>query len=95
MKLRISRESAGATAAPTRAPRAVAQAAVNAPWLAQHQFGGALLGEAPGPAAGIGWSVTLSLIILRTRVLPRWLGVTGLVVSAAPAPRCRPTCGVR
>ena len=25
--------------------------------------------------------MTLSVIILRTRVLPRWLGVTGLVVS--------------
>ena len=31
---------------------------------------------------GIAWSVTLSLIILRSRVLPRWLGITGLVVSA-------------
>jgi hypothetical protein len=31
---------------------------------------------------GIGWSVTLSIIVLRTRVLPRWLGVLGLIVSA-------------
>ena len=30
----------------------------------------------------IGWSVTLSVIIFQTRVLPRWLGVTGLAVSA-------------
>jgi hypothetical protein len=30
---------------------------------------------------GIGWSVTLSIIIIRSRVLPRWLGVTGLIVS--------------
>jgi hypothetical protein len=29
----------------------------------------------------IGWSLTLSVIILRTRVLPRWLGATGLIVS--------------
>jgi hypothetical protein len=59
----------------------VTQAAAAA-WTAQHQFGGALLGEHLGQLLVIGWSVTLSLIILRTRVLPHWLGVTGLVVSA-------------
>jgi hypothetical protein len=57
------------------------QTAVGAAWTAQHQFGGALLGEHLGQVLAIGWSVTLSVIILRTRVLPRWLGVTGLVVS--------------
>ena len=57
------------------------QAAVDAAWTAQHQFGGALLGEHLGQLLVIGWSVTLSVIILRSRVLPRWLGVTGLVVS--------------
>jgi hypothetical protein len=31
---------------------------------------------------GIGWSVTVSIIVLRSRVLPRWLGVLGLIVSA-------------
>ena len=60
----------------------VTQAAVDAAWTAQHQFGGALLGEHLGQLLAIGWSVTLSVIILRSRVLPRWLGVTGLVVSA-------------
>jgi Domain of unknown function (DUF4386) len=55
--------------------------ALAAAWLAQHQFGGALLGEHLGQLLGIGWSVTLSIIILRTRVLPRWLGVVGLIVS--------------
>ena len=30
---------------------------------------------------GIGWSVTLSIIILRSRVLPLWLGVFGLIAS--------------
>ena len=55
--------------------------ALAAAWLAQHQFGGALLGEHLGQLLGIAWSVTLSIIILRTRVLPRWLGVVGLVVS--------------
>src|SRR4051812_40740279 len=61
---------------------AVTKAAVDAAWTAQHQFGGALLGEHLGQLLAIGWSVTLSVIILRTRVLPRWLGAAGLVVSA-------------
>jgi hypothetical protein len=61
---------------------AVTQAAAGAAWTAQHQFGGALLGEHLGQLLVIGWSVTLSVIILRTRVLPRWLGATGLAVSA-------------
>jgi hypothetical protein len=61
---------------------ATTRAAVDAAWTAQHQFGGALLGEHLGQLLAIGWSVTLSVIIIRTRVLPRWLGITGLVVSA-------------
>jgi hypothetical protein len=56
--------------------------AVDAAWTAQHQFGGALLGEHLGQLLVIGWSVTVSVIILRTGVLPRWLGIAGLVVSA-------------
>jgi Domain of unknown function (DUF4386) len=59
----------------------VTQAAVDATWTAQHQFGGALLGEHLGQLLAIGWSLTLSMIILRSRVLPRWLGLTGLLVS--------------
>jgi hypothetical protein len=61
---------------------ATTQAAVGAAWTAQHQFGGALLGEHLGQLLVIGWSVTLSVIILRSRVLPRWLGAAGLAVSA-------------
>jgi hypothetical protein len=57
------------------------QAAVAAAWTAQHQFGGALLGEHLGQLLVIGWSVTLSVIILRSRVLPRWAGWAGLVAS--------------
>jgi len=60
---------------------ATTKAAVDAAWTAQHQFGGALLGEHLGELLAIGWSVTLCVIILRTRVLPRWLAVTGLIVS--------------
>src|SRR4051794_5120101 len=55
--------------------------AVAAAWTAQHQFGGALLGEHLGQLLAIGWSVTLCVVILRTRTLPRWLGVAGLVAS--------------
>jgi hypothetical protein len=61
---------------------ATVRAATEAAWTAQHQFGGALLGEHLGQLLVIGWSVTISAIILRTRALPRWLGVTGLAVSA-------------
>ena len=61
---------------------ATTKAAVEAAWTAQHQFGGALLGEHLGELLAIGWSVTLCVIILRIRVLPRWFGVAGLAVSA-------------
>jgi hypothetical protein len=60
----------------------ITQAAVDAAWTAQHQFGGALVGEHLGQLLAIGWSLTLSVIILRSRVLPLWLGASGLVVSA-------------
>jgi hypothetical protein len=55
---------------------------VDAAWTAQHQFGGALLGEHLGQLLAVGWSVTLSVVILRSRVLPRWLGLTGLIAGA-------------
>jgi hypothetical protein len=61
---------------------AVTRAAVDAAWTAQHQFGGALLGEHLGQLLAVAWSVAVSVAILRTLVLPRWLGVAGLVVSA-------------
>src|SRR4051812_4240401 len=61
---------------------ATTRAAVDAAWTAQHQFGGALLGEHLGQLLAIGWSVALSVIILRSRAMPRWLGVTGLIASA-------------
>jgi hypothetical protein len=59
----------------------VTQAAVAAAWTAQHQYGGALLGEHLGQLLAIAWSIGLSVIIWRSRVLPRWLGPAGLVVS--------------
>ena len=57
------------------------QAAVAAAWMAQHQFGGALVGEHLGQLLAIAWSVTVSLLVLRTGVLWRWVGWTGLVAS--------------
>src|SRR5829696_9002810 len=59
---------------------ATTRAAVDTAWTAQHQFGGALLGEHLGQLLVIGWSITVSVIIVRTRALPRWLGAAGLAV---------------
>jgi hypothetical protein len=59
----------------------ITQAAVAAAWTAQHQFGGALLGEHLGQLLVIGWSVTVSLRVLRTGVLWRWVGWAGLLAS--------------
>jgi hypothetical protein len=58
------------------------RAAVDAAWAAQHQFGGSLLGEHLGQLLVIGWSVALSVVIIRSRVLSRWVGSAGLVASA-------------
>ncbi|QNE46593.1 DUF4386 domain-containing protein [Glaciihabitans sp. INWT7] len=60
---------------------ATTRSAVEAAWLAQHQFGGALLGEHLGQLLAIVWSLTVSVIVLRSRVLPRWLGVAGIAAS--------------
>ncbi|WP_448615763.1 DUF4386 family protein [Modestobacter sp. URMC 112] len=67
---------------PLAASYVAGDAGAAAAWTAQHQFGGALLGEHVGQLLGICWSVTVSVVIVRTRVLPRWLGVLGIVVSA-------------
>ena len=56
------------------------QAAVAAAWMAQHQFGGALLGEHLGQLLAIAWSVTISVLVLRG-ILWRWVGWAGLVAS--------------
>ena len=58
------------------------RSAVAAAWMAQHQFGGALLGEHLGQLLAIGWSATVSVIILRSHVMPAWAGWLGLVASA-------------
>jgi len=58
------------------------RSAVAAAWTAQHQYGGALLGEHLGQLLAIAWSVTVSVIILRSHVMPAWTGWLGLVASA-------------
>jgi hypothetical protein len=58
-----------------------ATAPVAAAWTAQHQFGGALLGEHLGQLLAIGWSITVSVLILRSGILWRWVGWAGLVAS--------------
>jgi hypothetical protein len=58
------------------------RAAVAAAWTAQHQFGGALLGEHLGQLLVIGWSVAVSIVILRNGILPRWIGAAGLITSS-------------
>lgn len=56
--------------------------AIEASFIAQQQFAGVLLGEHLGQLLALAWSVLLSVVILRSRVLPRWLGITGIVASA-------------
>jgi hypothetical protein len=60
---------------------ATTRTAVAAAWMAQHQYGGALLGEHLGQLLVIAWSITVSILILRTGVLPRWAGWLGLLAS--------------
>jgi hypothetical protein len=58
------------------------RSAVAAAWTAQHQYGGALMGEHLGQLLAVAWSVTLSVIILRSQVMPAWVGWLGLLASA-------------
>jgi Domain of unknown function (DUF4386) len=58
------------------------RSAVAAAWMAQHQYGGALLGEHLGQLLAIGWSITVSVIVLRSHVMPAWAGWLGLLASA-------------
>jgi hypothetical protein len=60
---------------------ATVRAATEAAWTAQHQFGGALLGEHLGQVLVIAWSVTVSVVLLRGRLLPSWTGWAGLGTS--------------
>jgi len=61
---------------------AAGDTAVAAAWTAQHQYGGALIGEHLGQLLAIAWSIGVSVVVLRTRALPRWIGWAGLAASA-------------
>ena len=58
---------------------ATTKAAVAAAWMAQHQFGGALLGEHLGQLLAIGWSITISVAdsAHRDPLALGWLGGPG------------------
>ncbi|MEU4291882.1 DUF4386 domain-containing protein [Kribbella sp. NPDC026596] len=66
---------------PLARAHAAGDTGVAAAWTAQHQYGGALIGEHLGELLGIAWSVGVSVFILRTSVLPRWIGWAGLVAG--------------
>ncbi|MEV5961924.1 DUF4386 domain-containing protein [Kribbella sp. NPDC051952] len=66
---------------PLARAHAAGDTTVAAAWNAQHQYGGALLGEHLGEILAIAWSVGVSVVILQTQVLPRWIGWAGLVAS--------------
>jgi len=66
---------------PLARAHAEGDATVAAAWAAQHQFGGALLGEHLGQILAIGWSIGVSIVILHTKALPRWIGWAGLLAS--------------
>jgi hypothetical protein len=55
--------------------------AVEAAWTAQHQFGGAMLGEHLGQVLAVAWSATVAVVALRSAALPGWIGWTGLATS--------------
>lgn len=44
-----------------------------------HQFGGVLLGEHLGQLFTIAWTVLISLLFLRYKLLPKWASVFGLI----------------
>ena len=56
--------------------------AVVAAYTAQHQYGGALIGEHVGQLLAIIWSGMISTAMLRSRLFPSWLGYFGLIASA-------------
>ncbi len=56
--------------------------AAKAAFVAQHQYGGALIGEHVGQILSLLWSGLVSAMMLNSRRFPRWLGWFGLVASA-------------
>jgi hypothetical protein len=55
---------------------------VVASFTAQHQYGGALLGEHVGQLLSVIWTVLIGFAILRSPSLPNWLAYFGFVAAA-------------
>jgi hypothetical protein len=62
---------------------ATTREAIVAAFSAQHQFGGALLGEHVGQVLAVVWTVLVSLALLRSPLVKPWLGWLGLAAGAA------------
>jgi hypothetical protein len=60
---------------------ATTREAVVAAFSAQHQFGGALLGEHVGQVLAVVWTVMVSVAMLRSPLVKPWLGWAGLVAG--------------
>ena len=60
---------------------ATTREAVIAAYTAQHQFGGALLGEHIGQVLAVVWTVLVSLAMLRSPLVTPWLGWLGLAAG--------------
>jgi hypothetical protein len=56
--------------------------AAKAAFVAQHQFGGAVIGENVGQVLSLLWSGLVSVMMLNSRRFPRWLGWFGLIATA-------------
>lgn len=61
---------------------ATTREAVVAAFSAQHQFGGALLGEHVGQVLSVIWTVLISLAMLRSPLVRPWLGWFGIAAAA-------------
>ena len=55
--------------------------AVTAAYVAQHQFGGALLGEHLGQILAIVWTIVVSVAMFHSAIFKRWLGWLGIAAS--------------
>lgn len=58
-----------------------ARAGVVASFTAQHQFGGALLGEHVGQILSVIWTVLIGVAMLRSTSFPNWLAYFGFVAG--------------
>jgi len=62
---------------------ATTREAVVAAFRAQHQFGGALLGEHVSQVLAVIWTVLVSLAMLRSPLFKPWLGWAGIAAAGA------------